>query len=69
MCRSRPEVNMKDAIGELEFAVILISMFAADGYMLHCSMKNSLLRFLKKLPENSIIISDEVNARGRFTSC
>ena len=58
---ARPEINLKDAIGQDEFAVVPRSMFAADGYMLHCSMKSSLLGILENLPENSTIISDEVN--------
>ena len=60
MCKSRPDINLKDAIGEHQFAVVPRSMFAADGYMVHCSMKSSLLGILEKLPDTAIN-SDEMN--------
>lgn len=51
VCKSRPEINIKEAIGEYEFAVVPRSMFAADGTMLHCTSKSSLMGILEKLDD------------------
>jgi len=61
VCKPRPEVNLKDAIGEHEFAVVPRSMFAADESMMHCSMKSSLLGILVKLPHEMNISTDMVH--------
>ncbi|KXJ12360.1 hypothetical protein AC249_AIPGENE6741 [Exaiptasia diaphana] len=39
-CKSRPEINIKDAIGLHEFSVVPRSLFAADGTMFHCTNKS-----------------------------
>ncbi|KAL9964663.1 hypothetical protein ACROYT_G028338 [Oculina patagonica] len=49
VCKSRPEVDVKEAIGRYEFAVVPRSLFAADGTMLHCPAKSSLMRILETL--------------------
>ena len=33
--KSRPEIDIQEAVGTYEFTVVLISMFATDGEMLH----------------------------------
>ena len=49
VCNSRSEINLKDAIGKHEFSVVPRSLFAADGSMLHCPMKSSLMGILEKM--------------------
>ena len=39
----------KKAISQYEFPVVFRSMFAADGTMMHCSMKSNLMIILEKL--------------------
>ena len=47
VCKSRPEIHIKEAIGEYEFSIVPRSMFAADGTMLHCSSKSALMEILE----------------------
>ena len=35
VCKSRPEIDIKEAVGRYEFSVVPRSLFAADGTMLH----------------------------------
>ena len=53
VCKSRPEIDIREAIGAYEFTVVPRSMFAADGEMLHCSAKSALMPILEKLPNSS----------------
>jgi hypothetical protein len=39
VCKSRPQIDIKEAVGTYEFTVVPRSMFAVDGSMLHCSLK------------------------------
>ena len=50
VCQSRPEINMKDAIGLHEFSVVPRSLFAADETMFHCTNKSQLMSILEALP-------------------
>lgn len=52
ICKSRPEIDIKEAVGTYEFSVVPRSMFAADGNMLHCSAKSALMSILEKLPSD-----------------
>lgn len=47
VCKSRPEVDVKKAIGRYEFSVVPRSLFAADDTMLHCPAKSTLMRILE----------------------
>ena len=49
ICKSRPEIDIKEAVGLYKFSVVPRSMFAANGNMLHCSAKSTLMSILKKL--------------------
>ena len=51
VAKSRPEIDIKEAVGQYEFNVVPKSMFAADGSMLHCTSKSSLMRILEKLDD------------------
>ena len=52
ICKSRPEIDIKEAVGVYEFSVVPRSMFAADGTLLHCSAKSALMSILGKLPSD-----------------
>ncbi|KAK3742603.1 hypothetical protein QZH41_006382 [Actinostola sp. cb2023] len=61
-CKSRPEINIKEAVGCYEFSVVPRSMFAADGTMIHCAQKSVLMSILEKcvkqdIPSNNCAIS------------
>ena len=49
VCKSRPEINIKEVIGQYEFSVAPSSLFAPDGTMLHCSAESTLMTILVKL--------------------
>ena len=49
VAKSRPEIDLKEAIGQYEFNLVPRSMFAADGSMLHCPSKGVLMNILEKL--------------------
>ena len=38
VCKSRPEIDLQEAVGVYEFSIVPRSLFAADGTMLHCSI-------------------------------
>ena len=48
ICKRRPEIDIKEAVGTYEFRVAPQSMFAADGTLLHCPAKSALMRILVK---------------------
>ena len=71
ICKSRPEIDIKEAVGVYEFSVVPRSMFAADGNMLHCSAKSALMSILEKLPSDRSVEQAEptdqlVNAGGQI---
>ena len=35
--KSRPAIDIKEAVGDYEFSIVPRSLFPADGTMLHCS--------------------------------
>lgn len=49
ICKSRPEIDINEAVGVYELSVVPRSMFAADGNRLHCSAKSALMSILGKL--------------------
>lgn len=54
-CKSRPEIDIKNAIGLHEFSVVPRSLFAADGTMFHCTNKSLLMSILEDLPSNQSV--------------
>ena len=52
ICKSRPEIDIREAVGTYEFTVVPRSMFGADGEILHCSAKSALMHILEKLPNS-----------------
>ena len=53
ICKSRPESDIKEAVGTYEFRVVPRSMFAADGTMLHFPAKSALMHILEKVPSST----------------
>ena len=49
--RSRPEIDMKEAIGQYEFSAVPRSLFSADGEMLLAYDKANILHALEGLPK------------------
>ena len=47
VARSRPEIDLQECISMHEFSVVPRSLFAADGSLLHCSMKSQLMKLLE----------------------
>ena len=48
VCKSRPDIDIKEAIGLYEFTVVPRSLFASDGTMMHCFCKSTLIHILEK---------------------
>ena len=51
--KSPPEINLEDAVGRHELSVVPRSMIAADGKMLHCHTKSSLMAIPERLPDST----------------
>ena len=66
ICKSRPEIDIKEAVGVYEFSVVPRSMFAADGNMLHCSAKSALMSILEKLPSDRSV--EQAEPTDQFTN-
>ena len=47
-CKSRPEINIAEAVGVYEFSLLPRSLFASNGSMLHCSTKTELINAIEK---------------------
>ena len=52
VAKRRPEINIKEAIGQHEFSVIPRSLFANGGTIFHCSIKSALMSILEKTGES-----------------
>ena len=49
VAKSRPKIDLKEAISQYKFNLVPRSMFAADRSMLHCLSKSNLMNILEKL--------------------
>ena len=49
VAKSRPHINFDEAVGKYKLSVVPRSLFAADGQMLHCSVKSNLVTILESL--------------------
>ena len=59
VCQSRPEINLQEAIGTYELSLMPRSLFAADGEMLHCLTKSTLMTLIEKEAiDSSNVLSD-----------
>ena len=50
VCKSRLDIDVKEAVGTYQFSVVPRSLFAADVTLLHCSRKSALMDLFEKLP-------------------
>ena len=57
VCQTLPEINLQEAIGVDELTVVPRAVVAADGTMLHCSSKSTLMTLVEK--EAAILIPSE----------
>ena len=64
VCKSRPEVEIKEAVRVCEFSVVSRSLFAADDTMLHCSCKSAPMHILEKLSKGESNIDAASNANS-----
>ena len=65
VCKSRPEVDIKEAVGLYEFSIVPTSLFAPDGTMVHCSCKSALmLSHTKTKAELTAFLAKKVKERG-----
>ena len=48
VCKSRPEIDIKEAVGIYEFSLVPRSLFSEDGTMLHVSTKSALMNIIEK---------------------
>jgi hypothetical protein len=60
VCKSRPQIDIKEAVGTCEFTVVPRSMFAVDGSMMHCSLKSALMHILEKLHAHAAELTTHV---------
>ena len=67
VCKSRPDIDIKEAVGTYEFFVVPRSLFAADGTLLRCSRKSALMDLLEKLSEDVHEDDTGVNRNGQHT--
>ena len=54
MCKSRTEIDTKEAVGAYEFRLVPRSMFAAEGTLLHGPAKSALMHILEMLLRSTI---------------
>ena len=48
VCKSRPEINIAEAVEVYEFSLVPRPLFASDGSMLRCSTKSALMNAIDK---------------------
>ena len=57
VCKTRPEIDIKETVGQYEFLIVPRSLFAVLGTMLHCSSESNLMNILEKLNDNRRVAS------------
>ena len=65
VCQSRPEINLQEAIGTYELSQMPRSLFAADGEMLHCLTKSTLMTLIEKEAIDSSNVLSDVRVRKK----
>ena len=48
-CKAHLEIDIKLAVGQYKFSIVLRLIYAADGTMFHVSLKSTLMDILEKL--------------------
>ena len=72
ICRSRPDMVLKDIIGKYELTVVPRSMFHPDGSMMHISAKSKLMHHLEELVKDDVTKGDtdsqtDLESNGRWS--
>ena len=67
VARSRPEVNLREAIGQHEFTSLPRALFSSTGSLLPCNDKSKLMSVLEGLPKHNED-TDEAQVREAETS-
>ena len=62
VCRTRPDIDVQEAVGVHKFTVVPRPLFAADGSMLNCSNKSALMTLIENEDQASLS-RDEQMAR------
>ena len=57
VCKTWPEIDIKETVGQYEFSIVPRSLFAVLGTMLHYSSKSNLMNILEKLNDNRRVAS------------
>ena len=47
VCKTWPEIDIKETVGQYEFSIVPRSLFAVLGTMLHYSSKSNLMNILE----------------------
>jgi len=63
--RTRPDIDIHEAVGKYEFSNVSRALFASDGNELACQNKSSLMGLLEKLPVESAAQADGVGGIRR----
>ena len=58
VARSRPEINVKEAIGRYEFTALPRALFAMTGQLLPITDKSKLMSILEELPKQTVTADD-----------
>ena len=69
VARSRPEINLQEAIGRYEFSSLPRSMFAVDGTLLPCTDKSNLMSALESLPNRENQCENEIHTDANVNEC
>ena len=57
VCKTRPEIDIKETVGQYEFLIVPRSLFAVLGTMLHRSSESNLMNIQEKLNNNRRVAS------------
>ena len=68
ICRSRPDMVLKDIIGKYELTVVPRSMFHPDGSMMHISAKSKLMHHLEELVKDDVTKGDTASQTDSTTN-
>ena len=56
VARSRPEINLKEAIGQHEFTSLPRALFGVTGALLPCTDKSKFMAILEELPKQKTVV-------------
>ena len=62
--RTRPDIDMKEAVGTYEFSSISRALFSLDGFLLPCNDKRKLLQILETMTEKTLEKEGSADTEG-----